>query len=202
MGRHSRRGGPATSAAAVPSPKKLAAQCIHVLKVYVDGSPHTDHDAYETAKLKVEINGARQRCSDLRGYKLITWIQIGIKKDGKPDYWTGRTPSNSGGHYSCITPVGLKLLNGLNGLSKELIEMNEMIKPADLVEEFVRLRNTKEKLEKEFEERVKDQLTGRMEEIKSILLDKLNELGIEFDRRQVRHRLQDNRRVGDHRRHA
>jgi hypothetical protein len=57
--------------------------------------------------------------------------------------------------------------------------MNIELKPADLVEEFVRLRTTKEKLEKEFEERVKDQLTSRMEEIKVILLDKLNELGID-----------------------
>ena len=57
--------------------------------------------------------------------------------------------------------------------------MNVEVKPADLVEEFIRLRNTKDRLEKEFEERINDQLVTRMEEIKVTLLDTLNRLGIE-----------------------
>ena len=57
--------------------------------------------------------------------------------------------------------------------------MNVEVKPADLVEEFIRLRSTKEKLEKEFDERIKDQLVTRMEEIKVILLDTLNAMGVD-----------------------
>lgn len=57
--------------------------------------------------------------------------------------------------------------------------MNEQLKPADLVEEFIQLRSTKEKLEKEFEERIAAQLTSRMDEIKILLLDTLNGLGLE-----------------------
>lgn len=57
--------------------------------------------------------------------------------------------------------------------------MNVEIKPADLVEEFIRLRATKDRLEKEFEERISEQLTTRMDEIKVILLDTLNRLGLD-----------------------
>ena len=53
------------------------------------------------------------------------------------------------------------------------------MKPAELVEEYIRLRDTKQRKEKEFEEAVKLAFSDRMREIEVTLIDTLNELGVE-----------------------
>jgi hypothetical protein len=53
------------------------------------------------------------------------------------------------------------------------------MKPADLVEEFIRLRDERQQVEKGFEEEVKKRYGDRMEVIKVTLLDLLNKLGVD-----------------------
>ena len=53
------------------------------------------------------------------------------------------------------------------------------MKPADLVEEFIRLRDEKQFVEKGFEAEVKTRYTDRMEAIKQTLLELLNKLGVD-----------------------
>lgn len=53
------------------------------------------------------------------------------------------------------------------------------MKPADLVEEFIRLRDEKTTVEKGIEEEIKLRYTDRMEAIKVTLLDLLNKLGVD-----------------------
>ncbi len=53
------------------------------------------------------------------------------------------------------------------------------MKPADLVEEFIRLRDEKQQVEKGFEEQMKMRYIERMESIKVTLLDLLNKLGVD-----------------------
>ena len=53
------------------------------------------------------------------------------------------------------------------------------MKPADLVEEFIRLRDEKTIVEKGFEDQMKLRYTDRMEAIKNTLLDVLNKLGVD-----------------------
>jgi len=53
------------------------------------------------------------------------------------------------------------------------------MKPADLVEEFIRLRDERQQVEKGFEEEVKKRYGDRMEAIKVTLLDLLNKLGVD-----------------------
>lgn len=53
------------------------------------------------------------------------------------------------------------------------------MKPADLVEEFIRLRDEKQIVEKGFEEQMKLRYSERMESIKVTLLDLLNKLGVD-----------------------
>jgi hypothetical protein len=57
--------------------------------------------------------------------------------------------------------------------------MNETVRPADLVEEFIRLRSEREAVEKGFEVKIAELYGNRMEEIKNILLDTLNAMGVE-----------------------
>jgi len=60
-------------------------------------------------------------------------------------------------------------------------EMNALtnMKPSDLVEEFIRLRNEKSFVEKGFEAEMKARYTDRMEVIKVQLIDLLNALGVD-----------------------
>jgi len=53
------------------------------------------------------------------------------------------------------------------------------MKPADLVEEFIRLRDEKQFVEKGFEAEVKTRYTDQMEAIKQTLLELLNKLGVD-----------------------
>jgi len=53
------------------------------------------------------------------------------------------------------------------------------MKPADLVEEFIRLRNEKSFVEKGFEAEMQARYTDRMEVIKVKLIDLLNSLGVD-----------------------
>jgi hypothetical protein len=53
------------------------------------------------------------------------------------------------------------------------------MKPADLVEEFIRLRDEKQFVEKGFEAEMQTRYTERMEAIKVTLLDLLNKLGVD-----------------------
>lgn len=53
------------------------------------------------------------------------------------------------------------------------------MKPADLVEEFIRLRDERQQVEKGFEEEIKKRYGDRMEAIKVTLLDLLNKLGVD-----------------------
>ena len=57
--------------------------------------------------------------------------------------------------------------------------MNQVVKPADLVEEFIKLRQDKQQVEKAFEEKMAELYGNRMEEIKVILLNTLNAMGID-----------------------
>lgn len=57
--------------------------------------------------------------------------------------------------------------------------MNAELKPADLVEEFIKLRDEKQFVEKGFEEEIKKRYSDRMEYIKNVLLDMLNKLGVD-----------------------
>ena len=100
---HARTNDPATSHEAVPTPKKLSEQALLVLQAYRSGQPLTDHKAYEDVGLNVEMNGARQRCTDLRHAGLI-------KKTGE----RGKTPSGKAGNLCRITPTGLVRLRLLD----------------------------------------------------------------------------------------
>jgi hypothetical protein len=53
------------------------------------------------------------------------------------------------------------------------------MKPADLVEEFIRLRDERKQVEEGFEEEIKKRYGDRMEAIKVTLLDLLNKLGVD-----------------------
>lgn len=59
------------------------------------------------------------------------------------------------------------------------MDVDVKMKPAELVEEYIRLRDTKQRKEKEFEEAVKLAFSDRMREIEVTLIDTLNELGVE-----------------------
>lgn len=79
-------------------------QCWLVLRVYQTGWALLDHDAYRLAGLTVAINGARQRCSDLRQEGLIA--RTGDR---------ARTPSGRAGYLCRITPRGLDYLKRMSG---------------------------------------------------------------------------------------
>jgi len=53
------------------------------------------------------------------------------------------------------------------------------MKPADLVEEFIRLRDERKQVEEGFEQEIKKRYGDRMEAIKVTLLDLLNKLGVD-----------------------
>jgi hypothetical protein len=53
------------------------------------------------------------------------------------------------------------------------------MKPADLVEEFIQLRDEKQQVEKGFEAEMQARYTSRMEAIKVTLIDLLNKLGVD-----------------------
>lgn len=58
-------------------------------------------------------------------------------------------------------------------------EMNVTVKPADLVEEYIRLRDEKQQAEKLFGEALAERCGNRMLEIEAQLLDTLNALGVD-----------------------
>ena len=58
-------------------------------------------------------------------------------------------------------------------------EMDMPIKPSELVEEYIALRDTKKQKEAEFEAAIQENITNRMNEIEIALLDQLNALGID-----------------------
>ncbi len=101
---HARTGDPATSHEAVPSPRAMSAQMIRVLRGYRDGVARTDHDAYRMVGMDVDMNGARQRCTDLRHAGYIEWT------GGR-----GETPSGKSGNLSRITTEGIEFLETLEG---------------------------------------------------------------------------------------
>jgi hypothetical protein len=103
MSLHARNSDPATSHEAVP--KNITAQMRRVLRGYRDGEARLDHDAYRIVGLTVDMNGARQRCSDLRRFKLI-------ERTGE----RGKTPSGKAGYLCRITPAGLKYLKSTDWL--------------------------------------------------------------------------------------
>jgi hypothetical protein len=96
---HARTGDPATSHEAADA-VDIAGQARQVLRVYLNGNAYTDHDAYRLAGLTVAINGARQRCTDLRHAGLI-------ERTGD----RGATPSGRAGYLCRITPKGRAFLN-------------------------------------------------------------------------------------------
>lgn len=51
--------------------------------------------------------------------------------------------------------------------------------PAEMVEEYINLRDAKDAAKKKFDEWLKQNVTSRMEELENILLQKLNDLGID-----------------------
>ena len=57
--------------------------------------------------------------------------------------------------------------------------MNVDVKPADLVEEYIRMRDEKKQAEDRFDELVKERYGDRMAEIEVRLLDTLNKLGVD-----------------------
>jgi hypothetical protein len=81
-------------------PANINAQCLHVLRAYRDGSALTDHDAYRVVGLVADINGARQRCTDLRRFNLI-------ERTGD----RGTTPSGKTGNLCRITQAGTDYLD-------------------------------------------------------------------------------------------
>lgn len=86
---------------------KITTQMTHVLRYgYGDGVARTDHAAYEAAGMNVEMNGARQRCTDLRHAGFIERVTI----DGVPQ--RGKTPSGKEGYLCRITQAGRDHLGG------------------------------------------------------------------------------------------
>lgn len=96
---HARTHDPDTSHEAVPG--NISQQMKHVLRAYADGAELTDHAAYSKVGLTVAINGARQRCSDLRRVGLI-------ERTGE----RGMTPSGKSGYLCRITQKGRDFLAG------------------------------------------------------------------------------------------
>jgi hypothetical protein len=94
---HARNTDPDTSHEAVPSARVISAQMLLVLRVYAEAGNEaiTDHEAYHRAGLVVEMNGARQRCTDLRHAGFI-------ERTGD----RGRTPSGKTGYLCSITQAG------------------------------------------------------------------------------------------------
>jgi hypothetical protein len=90
---HARRGDPSTSHEAVPA--RLAYHAFVVLGAYRHGHHLIDHEAYE----RVNFKAARQRCSDLRRWKLI-------ERTGE----RGITPSQKSAYKCRITAAGLNYL--------------------------------------------------------------------------------------------
>ena len=96
---HARSTDPATSHEAIP--RNLAAQCYRVLRGYRDGVARTDHDAYHLVGMTEGVNGARQRCTDLRHAGYI------VRAHDEDGYLLrGRTPSGKTGYLCHITPDG------------------------------------------------------------------------------------------------
>lgn len=93
---HARSTDPATSHDAVPD--NISAQAWRVLHAYKFGRALTDHDAYRLVGLPDKL--ARQRCSDLRRWKMI-------ERTGE----RGRTPSGKSGYLCKITAHGTRWLN-------------------------------------------------------------------------------------------
>lgn len=92
---HARDTDPDTSHEAAES-TDITAQCLQVLKAYVSiGRPITDHDAYRFAG----IQGARQRCADLRHAGLIE--RTGAR---------GMTPSGKAGYLCTYTGKAIDYL--------------------------------------------------------------------------------------------
>jgi len=101
---HARNSDPDTSHEAVPDAATITRQCTQVLRVYrAYNRPMTDHDAYRLAGLIVALNGARQRCTDLRHLKMI-------RRTGD----RGPTPSGKSGYLCEITDKGREYLEGLD----------------------------------------------------------------------------------------
>jgi len=57
--------------------------------------------------------------------------------------------------------------------------MNITVKPADLVEEFIRLRDEKKRAEDTYKVWLDENYNNRMNEIELTLLDQLNQLGVD-----------------------
>jgi hypothetical protein len=115
MSLHARTGDPWTSHAAVP--KNITAQMIRVLKGYRDGVMRTDHDAYAIVSMDVEMNGARQRCTDLRHAGFIERVTV----DGV--LLRGKTPSGKYGYLCRITPAGRDYLNKVSPIKEDISDI-------------------------------------------------------------------------------
>ena len=57
--------------------------------------------------------------------------------------------------------------------------MNAQVKPADLIEEYIELRDLKDQFKKNFEAKCKELYGDRMEEIETLMLNALNQMGVE-----------------------
>ena len=76
--------------------------------------------------------------------------------------------------------------------------MTTDMKPAELVTEFIKLRDAKKQFEELCAAKASELYTERMNDIEAQLLDMLNSLGVESHRRQERHCLQEGIGVGHH----
>ena len=59
------------------------------------------------------------------------------------------------------------------------MNMDVKVKPAELVEEYIALRDEKKQVEERFDEELKARYTERMQAIEVTLIDTLNQLGVE-----------------------
>ena len=57
--------------------------------------------------------------------------------------------------------------------------MNITVKPAELVEEYIKLRDEKKRAEETYKEWLEENYNTRMNEIELTLLDQLNQLGVD-----------------------
>jgi hypothetical protein len=113
VGPHARSDAVDTSVEAIP--KNISEQMIRVLRGYADGVPRTDHDAYHRVGLTEGVNGARQRCTDLRHADLIDRVPDPMQPPGggKIIYLRGETPSGKTGFLCTITQKGRDFLEAL-----------------------------------------------------------------------------------------
>lgn len=101
---------PDTSHDAVPTAAERKIQRLRVLRIYDDGVARTDHDAYHLAGMIEHINGARQRCTELRQREWIVRLE-----DEYGEYIRGPTPSGRTGCLCAITQAGRDALKEHEG---------------------------------------------------------------------------------------